>query len=324
MIINLFKNLSDTRWFAAIAILLIMFIPFDYHFTNHDFSFTLLQDFKIESWFSIDPTLFLSIVIILFTIFSATLFFFMLMRNKLIPSRNYTGLFYSIILIIVWHPDIISYSNLITLAFLQFGLFKALSMEESANPQLAIFDSSFIISIACVLNVYLTPYILIPFLALLHFRVFHLRIWTSAFVGIFLPLLIINSLAYFIHGSFSLFTMLAEIFNSIKPGIAHIIQHPIHWAVAGLVMIPAIIRTLSLSSEKKIVIRKKTILLVWFFLFACTLLFLDQAPPDITIYLLAFPAGFFISSSFVFLSEKKLFSFIIDLVCIGLIVLNCM
>lgn len=324
MIINLFKNLSDTRWFAAIAILLLMFIPFDYRFTNHDFSFTLLQDFKIESWFSTDPTLFLTIVIILFTILSASLFFFMLMGNKLIPSRNYSGLLFTIILIIVWHPDIISYSDLITLTFLLFGLFRVLNVEESANPQLAIFDSAFFICLACVLNVYLTPYILIPFLALLHFRVFYLRIWISALAGIFLPLFIVNSLAYVIHGSFSMFSMLAHIFNSIKPGIEHIIQHPFHWAVAGLVMIPAIFRTLSLSSEKKIITRKKTILLVWFFLFACVILFLDQAPPDIIIFLLAFPSGFFISSSFSFLSEKKLFSFLIDLVCIGLIVLNCM
>jgi hypothetical protein len=320
VIVRIFKNLSDTRWFTAIVILFLLFVPFNYTFTPHHISHTFLSIFSISSWFNYQPSPIINLSIIALVITTAIFFHHVLVIHKLTPARNFTGLLFTVILLVVWHPTLISFEDLFTLILLFLGLFRLLSFEESTNPLLQIFDSAFLICLSCIINIFLLPLILLPLITLVHFRNFHLRLWLAAFTGIILPVIFLNSFAYFLSGEITFFALVSDSLRLISIDITHLKTSPYHWIGTGLFIVPAIFRSLSQTREKKIAIRKKTILLIWFFLLTIVISLFDQAPVDIIIYLIAFSSGFFISSSLKFLYERKLFALLIDLGCIALIV----
>jgi len=322
VIVRLFKNLSDTRWFAAILLLFVLFIPFNYIFSLHEYSHTLLTNLHISSWFIYQQTPINTISIIVLTIAAAIFFHHVLINNKLTSAKNFTGLLFTVILIVVWHPILVSYLHFFTLALVLFGLFRLLFFDESPNPLLQIFDSAFLISLAVILNIFLIPLILLPFVALIHFRDFNLRTWVAAITGIILPILFLNTADYLLNDQITFFTLISDSLALISTSFIHLKAYPYHWIGAGLVVVPAIIKTLSKTREKKIAIRKQTTLLIWFFILSFSISLFENAPIDIIIYLIAFPAGFFISSSLYFLHEKKLFAILIDLGCIALIVFH--
>jgi hypothetical protein len=322
MAARVFKNLYDTRWFAAIALLVVLFVPFDTVVVPHHLQSTLLQHVGVQHWFDYNPGVIGRIGLVLMTLLLCASFHILLSVNKIIPSKNFVGLLYTAILVAVWLPIFASFSDIFTGGFIVLGMYNLFHVEHAQNPILSIFNAAFCISLAVVLNLHALPFILLPFIALLLFRQALWNLWAAALAGLIIPQVLVSSVEFLLYDNISWLSMVFGFFADVELGVRHFVDFPIHWISMSPFLIIGLWGFLNRLGDKKIVIRKKSMLVFWMFSLAVILLFVNNAPLDILILFIALPSGFFIASSMKFLSERKLFIFLTDIGIITLIIFN--
>lgn len=319
MVIKLFKNLADYRWLFAFGLMVMMFVPFNFPIHSTFPAVSLLKNFEIPgdpSFFQTKPG---SMALVLLFIIFASFFHQMLISNKLLTARNFTGLFYTVAIMALWYPVWPSLYDMLTAGFLFLGIFNMFASEDSKQPLLRAFDASFLISISCILNIYLLPFMLLPFFALFFFRQFTWRLWASSFTGLILPHLFLMSAYFLVFGKTCYALMVEEIFGNAVISADKFTGFPIYWAICTPIIGIAVFRTMSTLGDKKIIVRKKTVLMTWIILFSMILLLFKDVSISLLLMIVSFPSGFFMASSMRRLQEKRLMIFITDVAFLSIV-----
>jgi len=320
MIVQLFKNLADFKWIAAFLIMIAMFLPFDFNVSSAFESFSLLQKFQFFDFLNVNQSILLSILSASLIVLFLSLFHYMLMIHKLISSRNFLGVLYSLLFIVLWLPDITDVYGIISVGLFYLSIYYIFTAEDSSMPLLRIFDASFLISLSCMLNVFFIPFLILPFVALLLFRLFDWRLIASAITGIILPHFFLMSMYFLFHDKTFYPELFTQIFSGFKIGLNNFIAYPVHWISFAPVLLLTALKTFSSLGERKIIVRKKSVFLIWITVFSILLLFFENGSPQILILMIAFPLGYFIATSLLFLHEKRIFIFLTDIAIPAIIV----
>lgn len=171
-----------------------------------------------------------------------------------------------------------------------------------------------------MLNVFFIPFLILPFVALLLFRLFDWRLIASAITGIILPHFFLMSMYFLFHDKTFYPELFTQIFSGFKIGLNNFIAYPVHWISFAPVLLLTALKTFSSLGERKIIVRKKSVFLIWITVFSILLLFFENGSPQILILMIAFPLGYFIATSLLFLHEKRIFIFLTDIAIPAIIV----
>jgi len=128
-----------------------------------------------------------------------------------------------------------------------------------------------------------------------------------------IPHMFLISGLFVFSGNEDYFKKFAAFFSSLQFSAVHFTSYPYHWFILGPVMIITLFRTMTFLGEKKIIVRKKMILLVWFLVISMLLLFFRDAPFGNILLLISMIFGFFMTVSMRFLQEKRFFILLTDL-----------
>ncbi len=313
MIVSLFRNLVDFKWLLAAFILFALFLPMNSAINNGVSESALLLNDTTNAIFLFRNTFIAGLISAVFIILLAVIFNFTLISHKIVPGRNFLGLMYAIILMSLWLRVLPGIAELIPVLLIILAVMPVFSSEGSAQPQLRIFDASFIISIACLFSLTFLPFILVPFVALVLFRQVSWKLWVSALTGICIPQVFLITGLFVFSDNMFYFQKFSDFFNSMNFTVINFTSFPFHWYVFGPVLVFSLFRTINMLGEKKIIVRKKMILLIWLLLISVLLLFFSQVHFKSLILFISILSGFFISGSLQFLYEKRLFALLTDL-----------
>lgn len=318
MILRLFRNIDDYRWFAAVFVLLVLFIPFNYVIELPGIEHHLLNYLIGDNLFIVGSGVFLKLLTIMIIVITAAFFQGMLVDFKIIPSRNYTGLFFGVLFFVIWHPTLPLLTDILSAGLLLLSLFNIFTSEESERPNMRMFDAYFLLSLATIVNFAVVIYLFIPVIAMLILRHYTIRIWVAAFVGLLLPYLFLFMYDYVSNDSQIFPVLLSDITNGFNLTLSQINDNKVLNGVFLSLTIFSMLFALSKLKEKKIHIRKKTIILMWIVLFSMVLLFVNIGSVGFSICLISFILGFLFSFAFSKLLEKRLVSVLTD---VGVIVI---
>jgi hypothetical protein len=322
MIVKLFRNLADFRWLIALLLLSLMFVPFRFQTEPLDLNTSLLQKFSILKDTTNQTGLLTHITLYLIIILLASWFHKILIFHRFIPARNFLGLFYSILLLAIWQPLFPGFIHSISAAFFFLAIYNMLSSENSQMPILRVFDAAFLISIAGILNLYLLPFMILPFVALTLFRQSTWNLWAAALTGLLLPHLFLAVIMLAVDDNIVYFSVFSTFFSSLKLSLNNFTEYPLHWICFSPVIFLTVFRMLSSLGDKKIIVRKKIVLFMWTTFLSVIMLFIHNVPITLFLILIFFPLGFYIASSLRFLAVKKLFILLTDLSLPALIIYN--
>ncbi len=313
MLTKLFKNLADYRWLIAFGVMLLFFLPFDFTFYSTFPAGSLLKYYHIADDFFLFQNKAIFLLLTLAIIIFASLFHQMLIANKLLPTRHYLSLFYTVLIIALWYPVIPTFYDLLTAGFLFLGINSIFASENSGQPLIRVFDATFLISISCVLNIYLFPFLLLPFLALFFFRQFSWQFWASALTGIIVPHFFLMSANFFFFEKIFYADFFYNVIDHFQISLDKYTKFPFAWAITSPLFLISTFRIISSLGEKKIIVRKKTVLLLWVIFFALLLFLISDIPVSLLILIIAMPFGYFISFTLRRVQEKRLLIILTDL-----------
>ncbi len=318
MLIKLFRDISDIRWLSSLLVVILLFVPFRFVTEQHHYSNSFLQYFDFFAQMDYKSSLAFIITSVLIVVFLLFVFNHSLIINKLIPLKNYSGVLFSVVFLVVWKPVFASFSDIFTTSLLLVSVYNLFRAENSEKDVLRYYDSAFIISVAIIFNIYLFPFIILPVIAQLLFRQINPKIIVSTLTGFLLPHIFLTAFYFAIHNTFPYGKMLSDFFSSIQISFDVFLDYPVHWICFTPILILVLFRALNRLPDKKISIRKKTLLLFWVLVLSVILLALKNVPLDLMLLIIAFPLGFFIADSFYDLFSKRVFRILAD---IGFVVL---
>jgi hypothetical protein len=223
---------------------------------------------------------------------------------------------------VLWQPLFPGFINVISAALFFTAVYKMLSSEDAQMPILKVFDAAFFLSIAGIINLYLLPFMLLPFVALVLFRQSAWNLWAAAFTGLLLPHLFLAVIMLAVFDNIYYFSMYSTFFSSLDFNLNNFTEYPLHWICFSPVIFLSVFKMLTSLGDKKIIVRKKISLLIWTTVFSFFLLFIVEAPLTLLLLLILFPSGFYIASSLRFLAEKKLFILLTDISLPAVVIFN--
>jgi hypothetical protein len=322
MLIKLFRNLTDYKWFFAFAILFLLFIPYSFIEKNIIINSLLVKTNFHELINFKYGILSLTIVIVVF-ILCYILFFNTLISNKIVPYQNYLSLLFAVSIFSVWHPlDFFSLEELLIVIFFILFILKIFVGEGSNTPHLKFFDAGLMISIISIINLNFLIFYLLIFFSLFIFRIFHWQIWASAIVGLILPHVFLNSYYFLFFDKTFYNEILISFFNQISYSTNFFYLYPFHWIIFVSIYFISIIKTFSNIQHQKINIRKKNIIFIWIIIFLLLILPLQNTPFFVICFISSALLGYFISNSFKRLFERRFFIIFFDILIFTLICLN--
>jgi hypothetical protein len=322
MIVQLFRNLADYKWFIAIVLLFGLFLPFDISVLLTGSESSLILNEGLKTLLRTNNSTFSGLLAVAMIIIVAVIYHFTLIRHKLLTGRNFLGLLYSVIFIAAFRPLFPSFNDILSASFILLAVLPVFASEDSNQPLLRIFDTAFLISIACIFDLNMLHFVIIPFVALVLFRQISWKLWVSGLTGLLLPQVFILSGYYLFNVQENYTETFISFFNHYQLSLSAFTIFAIPFAVIAPFMVLALLRTINSLVEKKIVVRKKIVLLMWIFVISVLLLLTKNAPVPAFMFIILMNLGFFMASSLRFLYEKRLFVLLTDLAVPAVILLR--
>ncbi len=320
MTVKLFKNLYNERWIPAIIIMFLMLFCLHCKEIPEQFSNFLLKD-HISFNLLLSSRLLLNVSIVFIVVY-IVFFYAILNSNKLLQYKNYTGLLYTTMLISVWRPGILSYSDIISLMLLLYFIHNLFKSEKDSQPIMRMFDSAFYISTATIIELSLFPYIILLFVCLLVFRQSDWRLWASTFIGLLLPHVFFGPVYYFIFDNVYYLNILSDFFLNLNISYLNYTNNYIFWIGISPFALLAVIRIATTISEKNIIERKKILILFWILFISIFSLFSEKSSVNTSVLLVVSVIGFMLENSVKFLKEKKFFVILTDVGILTIIAFN--
>lgn len=319
MLAKFFGELIDYKWFIAIFFILILFLPINKIDPNYIFNYTLFPISFSLSTFYVNVLSYLSLfLIILISVF----FRLLLVSEKTVKRSFHLGLLLGVMYYSFWEKNLPEISEIISIIFLLLSIYYILKLEHEKNAIVLFFNSCILLSIASVFNFKFSIFYLLPFIGLFLVRIFSTRLILAGIIGLLLPHIFLFTYKFVFLNDLNYFEKIFEYIKSQSLSVDFLYNNIWINAIALILMVLLLFRTFIILPEKKIYVRKKAILLIWFLMFSSALLFINNQSITFISFIFSLFFGFLSTLALGRIFRKRYFKYTLDLVYILIVFIN--
>lgn len=322
MLVKLFKELIDYKWYLAFVVLFLLFLPLDFNNSSTIINHGLLVFIGDSISFSSTTVKLINVLSVLGIILMSVFFRITLSSFKIINKGYHIGLLMGIMYFAFWQKELPSFLELLSVIFLFVSVFQILKIEHSKQADLLIFNSCLLISSAVALDFRFLVFFPLAFIGLFLYRLFSFRVLVLGIIGLLLPHLFLFTINFVFLDKLDYFLRFYLLFIDLDLSFLNLKQLGIRGIISVSMLTLLFLSAIFKISDKKIFVRRMTTLLVWVFILFVFLFFIEQDSISYIAFVFSMFFGFFASFSMVKVFKKKLFIYTLNILYVILIVLN--
>lgn len=322
MLVKLFKELIDYKWYLAFVVLFILFLPIKSE------SLILLKNQGLLSFlgetisFSAKSATTFSVISVFVIILISIFYRVMLSESRIINKGYHIGLLMGVMFYTFWQNELPNFLEILSIILILLSIYYILKLDLDKRPDIMLFNACLLLGSVSIIDFRFVFFYALPFIGLFLQRLFSFRILMLGIVGLILPHLFLFTYNFLLLDDYEYFSNIVALVGRWKLNTTFLSINSFKNIFSISLLSILFFVTLAKLSDKKIFIRKKTILLVWFFFFSLLLLFIQQDSISYISLILSLYFGFFASFSIVKIFKKKIFIFALNLLYFLLVGLN--
>ncbi len=251
-----------------------------------------------------------TIIAFAFVLGTALLWNYILVNDGLLPRNTYMPAMVTIVLL-SYIPMMLRLTPLMPATlFLLMAIHLLLRSGPHDKAYQDTFSAGLLFSLAAMTNIYHVVFIPLIWISLMLYRSYSIRVWIISVLGIITPVLYLAFYFYWNDHLVSQLQLYIDFFRHFRFLAAFQPQQLMTYIIIGLItllFLPAFFRFVGRLNEKLIVLRKSSMVIVWFFLLGFFSLAVIQKDLLINGSVMLFGSSVFISS-YIFAIKKKQFA----------------